>query len=274
MLQRIIESAVDLVDATLRRARRARRRRAPGCRSSSPSGIDDETHARDRRTCPRGTASSGCSSSTPSRCACRTSPSTPTARVPAEPPADAVVPRGADPSCATRCSGTSTSPTRRRPRCSPTSTRSSSSGSRRRPAWRSRTPDCTPGCRSSRSSRTGSGSPATSTTRSSSGSSPPACRCRARLGSCDATRPTPSTASRPPSTTSTLTVKHIRTAIFGLERARSHRRGRCATGCCRWRARRPARSGSSRACCSTARSTRGVDDDVGVRAPGRRSARR
>ena len=66
-------------------------------------------------------------------------------RVPAEPPADALVPRRADHGRGARCSGTSTSPTSSPPRSSANATRSSPWRSPARPAWRSTTPGSTPG---------------------------------------------------------------------------------------------------------------------------------
>ena len=106
-LRRITEAAAELVDA---------RYGALGVLDETGTRAGRVHHRRPRRrpdraasaTCPRATASSGCSSSTPSRCACPTSRPPRQLRLPARPPADDVVPRRADPCCAARSSATST----------------------------------------------------------------------------------------------------------------------------------------------------------------------
>ena len=75
-------------------------------------------------------------------------------RLPAEPPADALVPRRARPGARRRCSGTSTSARSRAPRSSPRPTRSSCRRSPSPPASRSRTPRCSPSSGGARSGST------------------------------------------------------------------------------------------------------------------------
>ena len=242
----------------LRRARACSTTPAPAWPQFITVGHRRRRPHRPSATCPRATGSSACSSSTPSRSGCPTSREHPDSFgfPPHHPPMRSFL---GVPIRAARRGVREPLPDRqaRPPRCSPTSTRSWSSASPPPPASPSRTPGSTPGSRSSRSSRTASGSPATCTTPSSSGCSPPACRCRARRR---LVRTDPDAAVGP------HRERRRRPRRHGQAHPHRHLRARaapgitgtaCATGSLALVARgRGRRSASSRGAASTARSTR------------------
>ncbi len=142
VLQRIVELAVEITDARYG-ALGVLRRDRPRIEEFITVGVTDEDACGDRRP-PVGHGILGVliDERRPAP-APRHRRGPPIGRLPAEPPADALVPGRAGDGARARSSATSTSPRSRAPRSSARTTRPRSSCSRPRPASRSRTRACT-----------------------------------------------------------------------------------------------------------------------------------